>query len=99
ALYAVASQNLPLMRIAMGTSDAFPFAGICSTASVRGLLSFLDLGLRSLGEIWGRSSWANDVIALAERQTSSTSTIALQPAVSRCKIFRNASRQETDRRA
>jgi thioredoxin-dependent peroxiredoxin len=55
--------------------------------------------LRSPGEIWGRSSCANDVIAPPERQTSSTSTIARQPAVSRCKIFRNASRQETDRRA
>jgi hypothetical protein len=96
ALYAVASQNFPLIRIAIGTSDAFPFAGICSTATARGPLSFLDFGLRSPGKIWGRSSCANDVIALIKAQASRTSSIALRQTVWRCKIFRNASRSETD---
>jgi hypothetical protein len=36
ALYALASQNFPLMRIATGTSDALPFAAICSTPTARG---------------------------------------------------------------
>jgi hypothetical protein len=59
----------------------------------------LDFGLRSPGKIWGRSSCANDVIPPIKAQTSGTSSIALRQTFSRCKIFRNASRSETDRRS
>ena len=40
ALYALASQNLPLIMIAIGTSDTFPFASILRTARARGPASF-----------------------------------------------------------
>ena len=99
ALYTVASQNFPLIRIAIGTSDAFPFAGICSTATARGPLSFLDFDFRSPGKICGRSSCGNEVTAPIKTQTNRTSSVALRQGLSRCKIFPNAARFQTGRRA
>lgn len=40
ALYALASQNLPLIMIAIGTSDTFPLASILRMATARGPASF-----------------------------------------------------------
>ena len=40
ALYALASQNLPLIMIAIGTSDTFPLASILRTATALGPASF-----------------------------------------------------------
>lgn len=70
ALYAVASQNLPSVRMAIGTSEALPFAASWSTANARGPASFFFVGLRSPGVICGRSSCAGTVTAGRVTQTS-----------------------------
>jgi len=77
--------------MATGTSDAFPFAGICNTPNARGPVSFFVFGLRSPGIICGRPSCANDAIALTVHAKSKTSA-APQGVIRRCKIFRNALR-------
>jgi hypothetical protein len=57
ALYALASQNLPLIMMAIGTSDTFPLASIRRTATARGPASFFRGTFLSPGIICGRSSW------------------------------------------
>jgi hypothetical protein len=58
ALYALASQNLPLIRIAIGTSEALPSADNLSRATARGSASFFLGAFRSPGVICGRVSCA-----------------------------------------
>ena len=82
ALYAVASQNLPPIRIAMGTRDAFPFAASWSTATARGPASFFLGAFLSPGVICGRSSWA--VTMTADKATPASSATKNDP---RYKIF------------
>jgi hypothetical protein len=58
ALYALASQNLPSIRIAIGTRDALPSADNLSRATARGSASFFLGAFRSPGVICGRPSCA-----------------------------------------
>jgi hypothetical protein len=92
ALYALASQNFPLIRIAIGTSDALPFAVICSTPTARGPESFFFGAFLSPGIICGRSSCARATISLPATHTTSVTSTALPPAIRRCRIFQKAGR-------
>jgi hypothetical protein len=71
ALYAVASQNFPPIRIAIGTSMALPLAASWITPTARGPASFFLEGFRSPGVISGRSSCALTATADPATQASS----------------------------
>lgn len=86
ALYALASQNLPLIMIAMGTSDTFPFASILRMATARGPASFFCATFLSPGTICGRSSCAAAVTTKI-RQASNPVTAA-HNEILRCRILR-----------
>jgi hypothetical protein len=90
ALYALASQNFPLIKIATGTNDAFPFAVICSTPTARGPESFFFGAFLSPGIICGRSSCASVTILLPATHATSVTSTALPPATRRCRIFQKA---------
>jgi hypothetical protein len=92
ALYALASQNFPLIKIAIGTSDALPFAVICSTPTARGPESFFLGAFLSPGIICGRSSCAGATIALPATHATSVTSTAQPPATRRCRIFQKAGR-------
>jgi hypothetical protein len=80
-----------LIRIAIGTSDALPFAVICSTPTARGPESFFFGAFLSPGIICGRSSCARAIVLRATHTTSVIRT-ALPPATRRCRIFQKADR-------
>jgi len=87
ALYALASQNFPLIKIAIGTSDIFfPSLLICNTAMARGPASFFLGAFLSPTGICGRSSCAA-ANGMTKRKTSA---IAQQATVARCKLFNDA---------
>jgi hypothetical protein len=86
ALYAVASQNLPFTSIAMGTSEAFPFAPSCRRATARGPISFPPI-LRSPGLICGRSSCAAARCDRNPRPTSIATRNARRYKILRRKIL------------
>lgn len=85
ALYAVASQNLPPTRMAIGTRVALPFAVSWSTPIARGPASFFLGTFRSPGVIWGRSSCA--VAGTVNEVTHARSATKKHP---RYKILGNA---------
>ena len=86
ALYALASQNLPLIMIAMGTRDTFPFASILRMATARGPASFFCATFLSPGTICGRSSWAA-AVTTKTRQTRNPVSAA-HNEILRCRILR-----------
>jgi peroxiredoxin Q/BCP len=90
ALYAVASQNLPPIRIATGTSDALPFAANWSTPTARGPASFFLGTFRSPGVICGRSSCAATTTAHDATHASSATRNAPRYKILRCKILKKA---------
>ena len=81
ALYALASQNFPPIRIATGTSVALRLAASWSTPTARGPASFFLEGFRSPGVICGRSSCA---ATTAHDPTQASSATKKHP---RYKIF------------
>jgi hypothetical protein len=85
-----------LIRIAIGTSDALPFAAICSTPTARGPESFFFGAFLSPGIICGRSSCACATIALAATHATSVTSTALLPTIRRCRIFQKAVRPKAD---
>ncbi len=87
ALYALASQNLPLIRIATGMIDAFPFAPSCRIPSARGPESFFFAGFLSPGMICGRSSCALAASDPAKMPASAIATVAPRYRIQRCRIF------------
>lgn len=91
ALYALASQNLPLIRIAIGTSEVLPLSSSRSTATALGPASFFRGAFRSPGWICGRSSCANVIGEAAATHASSVTTAATR----RCKLLKNLERPET----
>jgi len=88
ALYAVASQNFPPIRIAIGTSVDLPFAASCSTPTARGPASFFLGTFRPPGVICGRSSCAAPTTASDTTHASATRS-APRYRILRCKIFKN----------
>jgi hypothetical protein len=86
ALYALASQNLPLIMIAMGTSDTFPLASILRTATARGPASFFRGTFLSPGVICGRSSCAQAATTKI-KQASNPMTTA-HNEILQCKILK-----------
>lgn len=86
ALYALASQNLPLIMIAIGTSDTFPLASILRTATARGPASFFGATFLSPGTIWGRSSCAATVTTKIRHARNPVT--AAHNLILRCRILR-----------
>jgi hypothetical protein len=86
ALYALASQNLPLIMIAMGTSDTFPLASILRIATARGPASFFRAAFLSPGMICGRSSCAQ--VATTKIKHASKPMTAAHNEIPRCRILK-----------
>ena len=85
ALYALASQNLPLIMMAIGTIDTFPLASIRRTATARGPASFLRGTFLSPGVICGRSSWAP--AATTKIKQASNPMTAAHNEILQCRIL------------
>jgi len=86
ALYALASQNLPLIMIAIGTSDTFPLASILRTATARGPSSFFRGTFLSPGMMSGCSSCA-PAAPTKIRQASNPMTAA-HNEILQCRILK-----------
>jgi len=90
ALYALASQNFPSIRIAIGSSDALPSSERRSNARARGPVSFFFVVLRSPTGICGRSSCATaeDTVPTTHAQTI---IARLQSSRTQCKLLEHVS--------
>ena len=94
ALYALASQNLPPVRIATGIRVDLPFAEIWSTPMPRGPASFFRGAFRSPGVICGRSSSCCADISTGQDALHASSASRNQPRherreIRKCKICEN----------
>jgi hypothetical protein len=85
ALYALASQNLPLIMIAIGTSDTFPLASILRTATALGPSSFFRVFFLSPGMICGRSSCA--AAAATKTKQDNNPMTAAHNEILQCRIL------------
>ena len=90
ALYALASQNFPLIKIATGMIDALPFFPNWTIPSARGPESFLRGAFRSPGMICGRASCAIASGAMDAARARISAMPTTRDRILKCKILNNA---------